>query len=97
VVEKAGSKTGVASTRFGRINDETFGEEMWSWPRSFRRLRLLIQLRRGAGSFISVGVAGSRTTAMVPFAGCLTLAPGELRPRDSASDVAGRCNVYYAA
>ena len=55
---------------------------------------------KGDGSFIeacavgpvpslSVGVAGSRTTAMSPFAGCRTLAPGELRRRDSASDVAG--------
>jgi len=55
---------------------------------------------KGDGSFIeacavgpvpslSVGVAGSGSTAMGPFAGCLSLAPGELRPRDSASDVAG--------
>jgi hypothetical protein len=30
---------------------------------------------------------------MGPFPGCLTLAPGELRCRDSASEVAGRCVV----
>jgi hypothetical protein len=51
------------------------------------------RLRRGAGSLTSVGVVGSRTTAMGLFAGCLALAPGELRPRDSASDIAGYRSV----
>jgi hypothetical protein len=36
-----------------------------------------------------VSGAGPRTTAMGPFLGCLTLAPGVMRPRDSPSDVAG--------
>jgi hypothetical protein len=47
-------------------------------------------VRRGAGSLTSVGVAGSMTTAMGLFGGCLTVAPGELRTRDSESKVGGR-------
>jgi hypothetical protein len=43
---------GLSVARFGRIGDATFGEEMSSRPRSFRRLRLLIQRTpsRGDGS-----------------------------------------------
>jgi len=44
-----------------------------------------------------VGVTGSQTTALGLLPGCLKLAPGELRRRDSASEVARRCIVCYAA
>jgi hypothetical protein len=42
------------------------------------------------GRFLTTGsVAGSRTTATGPCPECLKLAPGVLRARDSASEVAG--------
>jgi hypothetical protein len=49
---QAAHSNGRRFERFGRIDDATFGEEMSSWPRSFRRLRLLIQSTpsRGDGS-----------------------------------------------
>jgi hypothetical protein len=49
------------------------------------------------GRFLaSVGVADSTTTAMGLFRGCPTPAPGELRRRDSASDIAGYRSCYAA-
>ena len=40
-----------------------------------------------------VHLPGPFIAAMGPFQGCLTVAPGEVRPRDSASDVAGLRSV----